>query len=162
MSWITFKRFTDLTEGDKMRFRKPTVEPLEINLTPMIDCLLFLIVFLLMATTFNHFSRLSIILPEAAGVKVLNEGKQIEVAVQKDGSYLVNGIALANNSEAELINMLQKEAGSNRKQLFVIAADADASHQSVVKVMDVAGKMGFLNLNISTVVPISARKSENP
>ncbi|TWV84874.1 biopolymer transporter ExbD [Moraxella sp. VT-16-12] len=137
-----------------MRFRKPTVEPLEINLTPMIDCLLFLIVFLLLATTFNHFSRINIVLPEAEGVAVTNEGKQIEVAVQKDGSYLVNGIALASNSEAELINMLQKEAGSDRKQLFVIAADAEASHQNVVRVMDVAGKMGFLNLNISTVVPM--------
>ncbi len=142
-----------------MRFRKPTVEPLEINLTPMIDCLLFLIVFLLLATTFNHFSRINIVLPEAEGVAVADEGKQVEVAVQKDGSYLVNGIALASNTEAELINMLQKEAGSNRKQLFVIAADADASHQSVVRVMDVAGKMGFLNLNISTVIPANNRKN---
>lgn len=144
-----------------MRFRKPTVEALEINLTPMIDCLLFLIVFLLLATTFNHFSRINIVLPEAEGIPIREEGKQIEVAVQKDGSYLVNGIALASSSEAELINMLQKEAGSNRKQLFVIAADAEASHQSVVRVMDVAGKMGFLNLNISTVVPMSVKKSEN-
>lgn len=141
-----------------MRFRKPSVEPLDINLTPMIDCLLFLIVFLLLATTFNHFSRINIVLPEAEGVAVANEGKQIEVAVQKDGSYLVNGIALASNSEAELINMLQKEAGSDRKQLFVIAADAEASHQNVVRVMDVAGKMGFLNLNISTVVPMGQAK----
>ena len=54
-----------------MRFRKPTVEPLEINLTPMIDCLLFLIIFLLLATSFNHFSRLNIILPEAEGVDVV-------------------------------------------------------------------------------------------
>ncbi len=143
-----------------MRFRKPTVESLEINLTPMIDCLLFLIVFLLLATTFNHFSRINIVLPEAEGVPIKEEGKQIEVAVQKDGSYLVNGIALSSSSEAELINMLQKEAGGNRKQLFVIAADADASHQSVVRVMDVAGKMGFLNLNISTVVPMGVKKSE--
>ena len=136
-----------------MRFRKPTIEPLEINLTPMIDCLLFLIIFLLLATTFNHFSRINIVLPEAEGVAVTNEGKQIEVAVQKDGTYLVNGIALGSSTEAELINMLQKEAGGDRKQLFVIAADAEASHQSVVRVMDVAGKMGFLNLNISTIIP---------
>ena len=27
-------------------------------------------------------------------------------------------------------------------------------HQSVMRVMDVAGKLGFLNLNISTVVPL--------
>ncbi|MDE0490959.1 MULTISPECIES: ExbD/TolR family protein [Psychrobacter] len=137
-----------------MRFRKPTVEPLEINLTPMIDCLLFLIVFLLLATSFNHFSRLNIILPEAEGVALTEQNNTIEVAVQEDGSYLVNGITLASSNEAELTSMLQQEAGSNREMLFVIAADANATHQSVVRVMDVAGKMGFLNLNISTVVPL--------
>lgn len=137
-----------------MRFRKPTVEPLEINLTPMIDCLLFLIVFLLLATSFNHFSRLNIILPEAEGVALTEEKNSIEVAVQEDGSYLVNGITLASNNEAELTSMLQQEAGSNRDMLFVIAADANATHQSVVRVMDIAGKLGFLNLNISTVVPL--------
>lgn len=137
-----------------MRFRKPTVEPLEINLTPMIDCLLFLIVFLLLATSFNHFSRLNIILPEAEGVALTEEKNSIEVAVQEDGSYLVNGITLACSNEAELTSMLQQEAGSNRDMLFVIAADANATHQSVVRVMDIAGKLGFLNLNISTVVPL--------
>lgn len=137
-----------------MRFRKPTVEPLEINLTPMIDCLLFLIVFLLLATSFNHFSRLNIILPEAEGVELTEEKNSIEVAVQEDGSYLVNGITLASSNEAELTSMLQQEAGSNRDMLFVIAADANATHQSVVRVMDIAGKLGFLNINISTVVPL--------
>ena len=137
-----------------MRFRKPTVEPLEINLTPMIDCLLFLIVFLLLATSFNHFSRLNIILPEAEGVALTEEKNSIEVAVQEDGSYLVNGITLASSDEAELTSILQQEAGSNRDMLFVIAADANATHQSVVRVMDIAGKLGFLNLNISTVVPL--------
>ena len=137
-----------------MRFRKPTVEPLEINLTPMIDCLLFLIVFLLLATSFNHFSRLNIILPEAEGVALTEEKNSIEVAVQEDGSYLVNGITLASSNEAELTSMLQQEAGSNHDMLFVIAADANATHQSVVRVMDIAGKLGFLNLNISTVVPL--------
>src|SRR5699024_8673502 len=142
-----------IKESD-MRFRKPTVEPLEINLTPMIDCLLFLIVFLLLATSFNHFSRLNIILPEAEGVALTEEKNSIEVAVQEDGSYLVNGITLASSDEAELTSMLQQEAGSNRDMLFVIAADANATHQSVVRVMDIAGKLGFLNLNISTVVPL--------
>lgn len=137
-----------------MRFRKPTVEPLEINLTPMIDCLLFLIVFLLLATSFNHFSRINIVLPEAEGVAVAETNKQIEIAVQEDGSYLVNGLALGGSSEAELINMIQQEAGAERDMLFVIAADANATHQSVVRAMDVAGKLGFVNINISTVVPL--------
>ncbi len=144
-----------------MRFRKPTVEPLEINLTPMIDCLLFLIVFLLLSTTFNHFSKLNIILPQAEGVPITEKSKRIEVAVQKDGSYLVNGIALSGNGEAELTAMIRQEAGEDRKQLFVISADADTSHQSVVKVMDIAGKMGFMNLNISTVIPATSLDSND-
>ena len=97
---------------------------------------------------------MNIILPEAEGVALTEQQDSIEVAVQEDGSYLVNGISLASSSEAELINMLQQEAGTNRDLLFVIAADANATHQSVVQVMDVAGKLGFLNLNISTVVPL--------
>lgn len=143
-----------------MRFRKPSVEPLEINLTPMIDCLLFLIVFLLLATSFNHFSRINIVLPEADGVEVTDDGKQIEIAVQEDGNYLVNGIALGSNSEAELINMIQQEAGVERNMLFVIAADANATHQSVVRAMDVAGKLGFVNINISTVVPMTSTNNK--
>ncbi|ELA08154.1 biopolymer transport protein ExbD/TolR [Moraxella macacae 0408225] len=136
-----------------MRFRKPTVEPVDINLTPMIDCLLFLIVFLLLSTTFNHFSKLNIVLPQAEGVPITEKDQRIEVAVQKDGSYLINGIALAGTGEAEITSMIRQETGDNRKLLFVISADANTTHQSVVKIMDIAGKMGFLNLNISTVVP---------
>ena len=79
--------------------------------------------------------------------------------MQKDGSYLVNGIALSGNGEAELTAMIRQEAGEDRKQLFVISADADTSHQSVVKVMDIAGKMGFMNLNISTVIPATSLDS---
>lgn len=136
-----------------MRFRKPSVEPLEINLTPMIDCLLFLIIFLLLSTTFNHFSKLNIVLPKAEGVPVTELDKRVEVGVQKDGSYLVNGIALSGTGETELATLIRQETGQDRKMVFVISADANAPHQSVVRVMDVAGKLGFANLNISTIMP---------
>ena len=112
-----------------------------------------MIVFLLLSTTFNHFSKLNIILPQAEGVPITEKNKRIEVAIQKDGSYLVNGIALSGTGEAEITTMIRQEAGQDRKQLFVISADAETTHQSVVKIMDIAGKMGFMNLNISTVVP---------
>lgn len=136
-----------------MRFHKPTVEPLEINLTPMIDCLLFLIVFLLLSTTFNHFSRLNLVLPQAEGVPITEKDDRIEVAIQEDGSYLVNGNQLVNNSAAELTAALKQAAGQRRDMIFVIAADANTTHQSVVRAMDVAGKLGFLNLHIQTIVP---------
>ncbi|OBX73066.1 biopolymer transporter ExbD [Moraxella atlantae] len=139
-----------------MRFRRPSVEPVEINLTPMIDCLLFLIVFLLLSMTFNHFSKLNIVLPQAEGVPIVEKDKRIEVSIQKDGSYAVNGIALSGTGAGELAAMVRQEAGDDRNMLFVISADADATHQSVVRAMDVAGSLGFINLNISTVIPAGA------
>ena len=136
-----------------MRLRKPSIAPIEINLTPMIDCMLFLLVFLLVSTTFNQYSRLNLVLPEAAGVPPDNREKKIEVAVKPSGEYLVNGLSLSSNNEAELMAAIRQAAGKERNISFTIAADGKASHQSVVQVMDVAGKLGFVNLNISTRLP---------
>lgn len=136
-----------------MKLRKPKIEPIEINLTPMIDCMLFLLVFLLVSTTFNQYSRLNLVLPQATGVPLDNRQQKIEVVVKPTGEYLVNGQALANNNEAELAAAIRQTAGSDRNLPFTIAADGKASHQAVVQVMDVAGKLGFVNLNISTRVP---------
>lgn len=136
-----------------MRFRRPQVEELELNLTPLIDCLLFLVVFLLISTSFSNSSRLNILLPEAEGVQLEDNANKIEVAIQQDGSYLVNGIKLTTDGEAELIAAVKQSAGDDRKKVFVIAADANAKHQAVVRAMDVAGKLGFININISTIMP---------
>ena len=136
-----------------MKLRRPKVEPIEINLTPMIDCMLFLLVFLLLSTTFNQYSRLNLVLPEATGVPPDRRQHKVEVVVQPNGDYLVNGSSLSANSEAELMAAIKQVAGSERTLPFIISADGKAAHQSVVQVMDVAGKLGFVNLNISTRVP---------
>jgi len=136
-----------------MRFRKPVVEELELNLTPMIDCLLFLLVFLLLSTTFSNTSQLNIVLPEAQGTQIETPNETIEVAVEASGQFSVNGVPLSANSEAELIAAVKRAAGNKRDQLYVVSADAKAQHQSVVIAMDVAGQLGFINLNISTVMP---------
>jgi biopolymer transport protein ExbD len=129
-----------------MKFRKPTVDPIEINLTPMIDCLLFLVVFLLISTTFNKYSRLNLVLPQATGTPVTK-------TVQADGRYSVNGQDLGGQGEAELSAAIRQAAKGDLQRQLVIAADGKATHQSVVRVMDVAGKLGLMNINISTRIP---------
>ncbi|MEC7121231.1 MAG: biopolymer transporter ExbD [Pseudomonadota bacterium] len=140
-----------------MKFRKPKIEPMEMNLTPMIDCLLFLVVFLLLSTTFNQHSRLNLVLPEATGVPESKHPKKVDIAVNTEGQYHVNGQALQGDGEAELTAALRQAAAGDTSLPLVIAADGKASHQSVVRIMDVAGKLGFVNINISTRVPIGER-----
>ena len=136
-----------------MKFRKPVVEPIELNLTPMIDCLLFLVVFLLLSTTFNKYSRLNLILPQATGVPEQNTKNRLEINVSAEGRYAINGAAVSGTDEASLRQALQQVAGTDRQRPLTLAADGRAPHQAVVRVMDVAGKLGFVSMNISTRAP---------
>lgn len=136
-----------------MKFRRPAQDPLEINLTPLIDCLLFLIIFFMLSTTFLRPSKLQISLPEAKGEAAASAALQVEVAVSASGDYAVNGQVLASKQATSLRSAIEKVSQGNRDIPFLISADGNAPHQAVVTVMDAAGQMGFQSLNISTRQP---------
>ncbi|TXI81480.1 MAG: biopolymer transporter ExbD [Crocinitomicaceae bacterium] len=136
-----------------MKFSRPRVQEVEVNLTPMIDCLLFLLVFLLVSTSFNQHSRVSLTLPDAQGVPPKSYDDKVEVVVQSSGKYMVNGQALGGHDEVQLTTAIKQAAENRHDMPLIIAADAKATHQDVVRVLDVAGKLGFMNINISTKVP---------
>lgn len=137
-----------------MKFKRSNhVEDIHINLTPMIDCLLFILVILLLTTTFNQQSRINISLPDAQGVPPKDFQHKIEVMVDASGHYAVNGQALSSKEVSDLSAAIKQTAYDKRDLMFIIAADAKATHQDVIRVMDVAGQLGFVNINISTKVP---------
>ena len=136
-----------------MKFKRRQVEDIHINLTPMIDCLLFILVFLLLSTTFNQMSRMNLTLPDAQGVPPKQYDKKIEVVVDASGHYSVNGQSLSSKETSDLNTAIKQISNERRDLMFVIAADAKAAHQDVIRVMDVAGQLGIVNVNISTKVP---------
>ncbi len=137
-----------------MKFRRPAQDTLELNLTPLIDCLLFIIIFLMMTTTFVKAGKLRINLPEAAtDAQVIPPSGSIEVSVSATGDYAVNGQPLLNKQATSLRSAIEKLSEGARDKAFVISADGNAPHQAVVTVMDTAGQMGFQNLSISTRKP---------
>lgn len=136
-----------------MKFKRKNVEEIHINLTPLIDCILFILVFLLLTTTFQQESRLNLSLPDAQGVPPKEYNEKVEVMVDSSGHYAVNGQALSTKDVSDLSAAIKQTANERRDLMFVIAADAKATHQDVIRVMDVAGQLGFVNINISTKVP---------
>lgn len=136
-----------------MKFKRRSVEDIHINLTPMIDCILFILVILLLTTTFQQQSRLNLSLPDAQGVPPKEFNHKVEVMVDSSGHYAVNGQALSSKEVPDLSAAIKQAANDRRDLMFVIAADAAATHQDVIRVMDVAGQLGFVNINISTKVP---------
>jgi biopolymer transport protein ExbD len=124
----------------------------EINLISLVDVLLTVLIFFIVTTTFRKESDLRVDLPEASlQPTVTEERQQLEVAIDAQGRYFLNGQPLADNAPTTLKDGLAQLAGSRRDQTLVIRADAKTPYQAVVTAMDIAGRLGFKHLAIPTV-----------
>jgi len=133
-----------------LRPRNRSEDP-EINLISMIDVLLVLLVFFMVSTTFNQEGRVKVQLPSASEIPIPKGAQEpLIITVTAEGTYRVNERALINASPETLRAALLKEAGADRGPI-TIRADARSTHQAVVTAMDVAGRLGFSQLNIATV-----------
>ena len=120
------------------------------NVTPMIDVMLVLLIFFMVSTTFNQEGRVKVQLPQASQIPVPRGSREpLVITVTAEGSYRVNERTLINASPDTLRAALIKEAGADRGPI-TIRADARTTHQAVVTAMDVAGRLGFAQLNIAT------------
>ncbi len=130
---------------------RPRAEP-EVNLTSLIDVVLLLLIFFMVSTSFVKQSQISIRLPEADSASIVEEfPEQLDIMITEQGTYLVNGRELINSRPETIRNALQKLSGGNTNLPLTISADANARHQHVVTAMDVAGKLGFVKINIATI-----------
>jgi len=130
---------------------RPRTQP-EVNLTSLIDVVLLLLIFFMVSTSFVKESKITINLPEVAGSAVVEDMPgQIEIMITATGTYLVNGRELINSRPETLRNAIQKSSGGNTGLPLTISADANAKHQDVVTAMDVAGRLGFVRINIATL-----------
>ena len=122
----------------------------EINLIPLIDVLLVILIFLMVTTTYARFSELQINLPEAQGETAKEEPLQLTVDISEQGRYEVNGAVLGEVGVESIVRALQAAAGPEKDPVVVISADAQATHQSVVRVMDAARRAGFPRVTFVT------------
>jgi biopolymer transport protein ExbD len=135
-----------------LKFQRKQREEVELNMTSLIDVVLLLLIFFMMSTKFIDEGRLQVRLP-AAGVQPDEASVKatVEIEVTAEGNYRVGGRDLVNNSPDTLATALARATDGNRAQTLTIRADARAVHQSVVTAMDVAGRLGYRQINIATV-----------
>ena len=126
-----------------MDFRGRMKEDPEINLIPMIDVLLVIIIFLMLTTTYSKFAELQISLPTAEAEKQLERANEINVVVSASGQYLIQRKAVAFRDVPALAEELRLAGANIKEPIIVINADNSATHQSVIRVMDAARQAGF-------------------
>lgn len=123
----------------------------EINLIPMIDVLLVILIFLMVTTSYAKFSELQINLPQASGEEEkTSASQQIYVAVDASEQYAVNNAHATFSGVNNFAQVLRKAAGDEPEPVIVISADAKAPHQSVINIMEAARVAGFGRITFTT------------
>jgi len=127
-------------------------EDLEINLVPLIDVLLVIIIFLVVSATFSRINELQINLPTADASAPQDKPLVVTVGVDISGRYVVNSVPLAGRGVEVIVAALRKAAGSGKEPTIVINADANSTHQSVINVMEAARQAGYTHITFATQV----------
>jgi biopolymer transport protein ExbD len=142
-------RGAQLSRG--MNFRRGSFrEEPEINLIPMIDVLLVILIFLMITTTYSKFAELKINLPQAEGEKSPATPNPIDVGVDAEGHYLINRKLVPFADNESFAQELKRAAGDHDDAVIVISADASATHQSVINIMSAARSVGLTHITFTT------------
>ena len=129
------------------RQRRSARQASVVELTPLIDVVFLLLIFFMVSTTFAH-GEIKIALPTAAAAPVYAGGQAVEVRVSAAGDVAVDGRVLPDESFETLRDALARQAGSH--SALIVYADANATHQSVTRVLDAAGRVGLRDIRLAT------------
>ncbi|MCX8145011.1 MAG: biopolymer transporter ExbD [Azovibrio sp.] len=122
----------------------------EINLVPLIDVLLVVIIFLMLTTTYARYAGLEINLPSADAAERAEAPNEIEVAVSAAGQVVVNQQPLQSSEVRFISEALTRAAQGRPDPVIIISADAKATHQSVIDVMQAAQVAGYPRISFTT------------
>jgi len=134
-----------------MNFRRgrQREEP-EINLVPMIDVMLVILIFLMITTTYSKYTELQISLPTADAEKQPQRPNEVTVVVSAQGQYTINKAPIAFASVEQFAEEMRRAGGTLKDPVVVISADAKATHQSVVRVMEASRIAGLSQITFTT------------
>lgn len=130
---------------------RQTPEPIPIEMTPIIDMVFLLLIFFLVATTFQQAEReMQIALPEAANSGPISATlREIVVNVDIDGKIVVSGRAI---DAAQLKSLVTDAVRANPDQKVTVRGDRQTAYANVVTVLDICKSGGIQEPYLDTVL----------
>jgi biopolymer transport protein ExbD len=125
----------------------------EINFIPLIDVLLVILIFLMVTTTYQRVAELQITLPEADADAAKQRPKEINVGIDAQGRYVIDKNVFTFSTVGALADLLRRSATDVKDPVIIINADANATHQSVIHVMEAARQAGLVHITFATQAP---------
>ena len=120
----------------------------DINLIPLIDVLLVMLIFLAATTTFFPQVALKVSLPKAQTNEIVPN--ELVLAINQNGQYALGADLLIAGSMEEIATALRAAVPQASETTLVIFADAMTPHQFVVTAMQAARHAGIGRVNFAT------------
>jgi biopolymer transport protein ExbD len=122
-------------------------EDININITPLIDIMFILLLFLILTTTFdiNQIKSIDLQLPEATTAANSETAAFFNVLVTAKDEVLVGSRVL---SLEELSSEIKIAFGNDPSLKAAILADKNATHGTVVSILDIFRTHKVLDVNI--------------
>ncbi len=133
-----------------MNLRPQRTDDVDLNITPLIDVVFLLLIFFMVSTTFDRESEINITLPEASEEYTEVEIDKLEISIDADGKIYVNDQVLLNTQLNTIREALRNAAYDLDEPQVLISADAQATHQAVVRVMDAARQLDLVKITFAT------------
>lgn len=122
----------------------------EINVIPLIDVLLTLLMFFVLTSTFIQHSRMQVTLPQASVRDQAPSAPPLTIMIDRDGRFFVGSDEVMGEGIDALKDTIARNAGDDRDRPVMIRADAMTPNQNVITAMDALGQLGFTRLSIAT------------
>ena len=124
-----------------------------VDITPLIDVVFLLLIFFMVSTTFEQETEIRIELPQATGEKPEHSPDELEITIDRKGTFYVNQLEVINTEIDTLKAAISKAVKDQRDIPVIINADARTPHQAVITVMDAASQLGLLHMTFATHNP---------
>lgn len=125
----------------------------EINLIPLIDVLLVILIFVMVTTTYSKVAGLEINLPSGQAQDAADKPNEIDVMITATGEILVNRTPVGGGDVASLEAALRRAASGAAQAVVVIHSDKDARLQSSIDVMQAAQQAGLSAVSFAIQKP---------
>lgn len=123
----------------------------EINIIPLVDVVLVLLIIFMATTAFTKESGLKMQLPSAKSTETsTNQPKDISIALTRDGKVFLNAKP---SSMPEVEAAMRQAVASKRDTSVIIKGDENIEYKRVVAVMDLAKQVGLPKVALGTRIP---------
>ena len=140
------------------RIKRRSGGTLVLEITPLIDVVFLLLIFFMLATSFDERSAFKIDLPKSTAAKTKSTLKEVQVLVDKDRNVYLRYTDNSGKSQNEkldlvsFVSVVSEKLNNSENKDVIISADKDIDYGFIVEIMSLLKESGASAINIDTAI----------